>query len=183
MEIIEVLTPQYDKCPSFDVVSDGSVTSVPVALSAGSCFLGIFDDGFNTRFQERDNIRLLTMGIYLPEAFCFADTVRGNTIPPLISMIFTVYDYLGNYEGFLPNVGSAERQGTFQIVFPNYETGLDFYCDMASYPGDLPNNEYQINCFMSSCPDISMIGVPAALNGKTIKIIPFIKIFHTKRII
>jgi hypothetical protein len=193
MEIIDILSPKYSECPEFEV--DTGVDQVEVPQQFG--ILRTFGKtGIDSRsvFQERDNIRLLTAGFYIAESFTLANTDRsdeGRSYPDIADSFFPtsfmqldVYNTAVAFVNYLPGLGSSVI-GRFALPFPNYETALDLYCDIANLaPCVLPpgaaivGDKFKIACTLY-CNDISMIGVPAALNGKTIKVVPFVKILHT----
>jgi len=225
MEVIDVLQPPYSKRPYFTV--DTTKKSVPVASGGTGGTVYVWSNLIG-KFSELDNIRLLSVGFYIPESFTTAnpnapiyDNIAGPPAGPAQGDMWTalrtqgdqtaghsyIYEGLvwldldsrpisnvmqlsvtntpnGTNCGWLPGFGSS-LNGLFNIPFPNYELTLDLYCDMTSvipgaYPG-LAGTDFYITAALY-CNDISMIGVPSALNGLIIKITPFIKIMHTRKL-
>jgi hypothetical protein len=113
-----------------------------------------------------------------------SDTVTTDTVSPCNTVQIYVDNKSHQFVNFLPGVGSSDG-GIVPIPFPNFEVALDVYCDMANLgplagvsTAILTNDEYHIRA-IATCMNISMIGVPLALNGSIVKIIPFIKVLHT----
>lgn len=205
MSQIDILTLQPSQCPYFDVISDGSVNSVSVFPNSAVDRNNVFDNYYQlltysggsplSKFQERDNIQILSVGIYVPETFASADTTPGGTYPMANNaMTLVITNSAANHPvAYMPGICSAG--GVIQVPFINYEMAFDAYCNIADlakgtvYLPETPftsqttydilaNNYFYVSCFLTM-NDISMIGVPAALNGTRIKVVPFIKIVHT----
>lgn len=250
-EIIDILTLPFSTASRFTVNIAAAGGYVAVTPNAGP--LGVWGSSGEMKvFQERDNLRVLSTGFYIPESFTTADwytlsdgVVPTNTMrltvktairtftPPAnpprqikgiiykalatagaytinhyymwtIGNIPGVYEWVdfGNDVNFLPFVDylpgyGSSNNGQFMIPFPNYEVALDLFCDIANLqsradlggpPGlntrfaTIVDNYYYIEAALY-CNNISMIGVPAALDTKVISIIPFIKVLHTKPLI
>jgi len=176
-EKVDILMPKYSQCPYYTVNTGGVVSvassvssSIPMYVSDVSALMG--------KFSEKDNIRLLTCGFYIPESYTMADTVKANTKLAGNELSLSVYKTGPVAVGPLPGLGP---RGVIGIPFANYEMALDIYCDMSSLVLGADNFFY-IYCAIFA-NDLSMVGVPTALNGSTPRIIPFIKILHTRDII
>jgi hypothetical protein len=180
MEIIDILTPRYNDASYFTV--DTAAASGYVAVTAVGGPLGVWGSGGQmTLFTQRDNIRLLTAGFYIPESFTTADWyARTWSQVPSNSLQLTVNNREGKRVNYLPGYGSSSN-GQFILPFPNYEHALDLYCNIANLTGSV--NQIIDNQFYLTgaiyCNNISMVGIPSDLNGKRIAVIPFIKILHT----
>jgi len=71
MKYIDVLTPHISSCPWFIV----DITQKFVTIHTGRGVLGVWGEtGLLTQFQNRDNIKVLSIGIFMPENFAF--TIR-----------------------------------------------------------------------------------------------------------
>lgn len=175
-EIVDILTSKYDDASYFTVKVGAASGYVAVTATGGT--MGVWGSvGQYSIFNERDNIRLLTAGFYIPESFTTADwyTKSGPEVPSN-SLQISVYNTSHAKIAYLPGYGSSNN-GQFIIPFPNYEHALDLYCDMANLTGPMPSNKFYLKGALY-CNNISMIGVPSALDGKRIAVIPFIKILH-----
>lgn len=229
-KFIDVLQMSVRECPYFIV--DTSVDYVPVTSSARATFQIWTVSGSpsgnyrQAKFQNRDNIQILSVGMYLPENFTFTSIdapVFDNTLAlpvlPAVGDAYTaladantwaagyIYRWNGvewlnqsniypgpyinlevtNVEGVpgpaLPGFGCSNTS-SFALPFPNYELVLDsLYCDICNIDAgkvvpELPLDDFYLQGSVLT-PNVSMIGVPAALDGRVMHIIPFIKIAHT----
>jgi hypothetical protein len=175
-ELIEVLTPSLAKCPAF--VVNNAVDYVAAVVPGGPQTMQ--NPGVNTKFIAGDSFRLLSIGITFPESFTFwknpvlSDDAFGYLlIAPFGVVAHDLYYY--------PNLPG----GMFYVPMENYETILDVYFDCrlainSLHPGQtLLSEKYTLEClFGTSMLQVSMQGAPAAMNGKTFRLVPFIKIMH-----
>jgi len=224
---IDVLTPTLSACPFFTV----DITKTQVAVHPNTGPYGVWGiAGLQTQFQNRDNIKVLSIGLYMPENFTFTipdyplyNNQAGNPAPvgtlrytalvdktdvngtwlsghsyearvglwydmdresasPHIQLTMsnspTTIQPSSPTKAWLPGYGCSTN-GVFVLPFPNYELVLDLYSDIANFSRALiPGDEYYIHgsCY---CPDVSMVGVPSDLEGRFMRIIPFVKIAHT----
>jgi hypothetical protein len=187
-EIIDVLTPKYADCPYFNVTAPAT-SSVKTAVVHHTPFFFYVDGTSGNlfgRFQNRDNIRLLSAGFYIPEGFQQANTPKIATSIAANEILFEVYKSDKTTPSApLPGLGA---RGVIALPFANYEMTYDIYCDMSDSTAIplLADNDFYLKAdvFFGL---ISMIGVPALLNtgvgDEPIKIIPFIKVLHTLPII
>jgi hypothetical protein len=215
---IDVLQMPLSSSPYFIV--DITKKYVPVVASAVATFQIWTNDSSHYRqakFQNKDNIQVLSIGMFMPENFAFTsidapvyDNTLGPPSAPNIDDAFTalvtvlpflsgfIYKWDGanwldldyyfpspvvslgvtNTEGGiltpLPGFGSSQSS-SFALPFPNYELALDLYCDIA---GIYLNDEYYMQGTLAT-PFVSMVGVPSDLDGRTMRIIPWVKIAHT----
>lgn len=224
-KFIDVLTPEISSCPRFTVdVNEKYVSVTTVHGPMGVWGLG----ALLTRFQNRDNIRLLSIGMFMPENFAFTsmdfalyDNTLGTPAATGSGAKYTALTNSSNANGtwiaghlywdigvndwfdmngrcpspflrltlsatntsfvagnILPGYGSSSN-GAFVLPFPNYELNLDLYSDICNnLLTAIPGDDYYIwqECF---CPNVSMVGVPSDLDGRIMRIVPFIKIAHT----
>jgi hypothetical protein len=178
-EKVDILMPKYSDCPYY-TVNTGllSVASSPVSPANQIPFYIEGAAALIGKFQQKDNIRLLTCGFYIPEAYTLADTVKNPISLAGNELQITIYDSTVAPVVALPGLGP---RGVVGIPFSNYELALDIYCDMTSVTLQADNYFYLYGQIYAN--DLSMVGVPAALNGSKPRIIPFIKILHTLDII
>jgi hypothetical protein len=180
MENIDILTPAPEDCPFFDV--DTSAASVLIqdasVITPGSLGVVVRAGGYKYLFSK-DNFTILSMGFILPEAFTMASVVPASGV---LYSAFTMMLFLRNAADnsifYIPQIGIT---GT-QIPLENYEMPYGLYVDVSSIA--LANTKFRLcydtNQILSgkTKPAISMISVPAALNGTRQRVIPFIKIQH-----
>lgn len=179
MEIIDILTPQVSDCGSF--VVDNAVDSVIVNIPAGHKVMYACDD--LSSFVRGDNFTILSIGYFIPERFMVygyqnADPAFVNSVPQ-ISLLS-----IGSLGLGVPlHIG---QNGKILIPFPNYEFSIGQFIDTES--SGMTDPLFQITCKFPYDNDtdkllISMVDVPAVLNGKTFNIVPFIKVMHNQGLI
>ncbi len=179
-ERIDILTPDTANCPA--VIINTAVNSVVIADAAAAVPMKS-SDGLFFYFRSGDNIELLSYGYFIPERFIMYEPTSGgggiveNPCPSIALYAFTDPPPPGvgvqiplNQFGFL---------GTMKMPFPNYEMAMGVFVDAATEIG----KKFRIEtCFPFNSGlnpmRLSMVGVPAALNGVTIHLVPFIKIMH-----
>lgn len=224
---VDVLTPAISDCPFFSV----DITEKQVSVHPNSGPYGVWGiSGLQTMFQNRDNIKILSIGLFMPENFTFTiadfplyNNTAGNPAPVGTLRYTALVDrtdgngvwlsghsyeaqagmwYDMNNESISPHIQlnlstspttiqpsspnkawmpgyGCSTNGVFVLPFPNYELVLDLYCDIANFSRTLiPDDEFFVHgsCY---CPDVSMIGVPSDLDGRLMRIVPFVKIAHT----
>ena len=172
MEIIDVLSTQnvilgIDERQNFTVVGVPPVDIPLNALVAGQGRLRTSNQVVN-EFAPKDNITILSIGVVLPYNFVLSTT----------EIFLQLYWADGVNMGYL-NIGSS--QGYINIPYANYEFALSTYIPWPT-PAVLPYwiiaNISDTTAPVNNQTRISMLGVPAALVGATLPIIPFIKVAH-----
>lgn len=129
------------------------------------------------RFHIGDSFIIESMGFTLAEALTL-----WKHIPDIVDPCFKVTILLqGVTSGLVYNIDTLGLNQTVFLPLENFETGMDIFCDYTkqrSLIGSIPLAEpFRIYC--QTMPEtVSMAGVPAALNGKTLVINPFMKILH-----
>lgn len=178
-ELIDILTPDTTDCPA--VVINTAVNAVAIPNMAAAVVMRSSDEFFYC-FRQGDNIELLSYGYFIPERFIMYESVSGNPgvespCPSIALYAFTDPPPPGvgvqipfNQFGYL---------GTMKCIFPNYEMAMGIFVDTMTAIGE----KFWIEtCFPwnngLNLPQLSMVGVPAALNGVTIHLVPFIKVMH-----
>lgn len=173
-EYIDILCHQAKNKPSFTVDTTGPL-SVPIAAAGDSTLYA----GEKKDFQTFDNFRILSAGLVLPENFCLAQVPGGEgSLNTGLLINIAGYD-IGNMQAFsLPFSGS----GAITLPMENYELPLDLFVDMkklsasCSGPFNLLASVTVID--LGTYPMVSMVGVPAALNGTVQTVTLFLKILH-----
>lgn len=169
-EIIDVLSCDTESCAIFTVNTAVESVVVPVGLSRI-----LYNGNGKFKFAAGDNFILMSMGFILPEQFTFFKDAPNN------HACFEIQPWglTSNFPYFFQNLGS-------RVLLPleNYELGIGTYfeceeCKRVVDPSKtLLTEDFQLNINFRKIPNISMLNVPAAYNGKTFYIIPFVKILH-----
>lgn len=179
MEIIDILTPQISDCPSF--VVNNAVDNVSVSIGAG--YKTMFACDNLQYFVRGDNFTILSIGYFIPERFMVygyenADPAMVNSTPQIALLS------IGNLGLGVPlRIG---QNGKVNLPFPNYEFSIGQFIDTEIMGATDPL--FKITCKFPYDGDtdkllISMVDVPASLNGKTFNIVPFIKVMHNQGLI
>jgi hypothetical protein len=182
---IELLASKGNGGQQFTVDTTPGVLSVPIATH------GSFEcDNVDAKslFQPGDNMQIIAAGINLPENFCFANVGFGGAplaVLPKINMYF--YTEPGHVK-YYPSI--AGSNGSFFVPFENFEYIVNNYIDVVAgtfITNLAPPNDISIGIpqkfavYLSVDPGsckISMVNVPAILNGQVERITPFIKVLH-----
>jgi len=178
MEIIDILTPDNDLLPSFTVNIAANFVNVTGIVAPGAKLRSA--NGIFSRFQRGDNFTILSVGIFIPERFTIWDYPDASGIKrsaPLLQLN-------GTLGGGLTPIFTFGNIGDMKIPFQNYEFSIGAFVDVEDLA--VQSVTYQLECtfpFANGEPDnlkISMIDVPAALNTKVFRIVPFVKVLHTE---
>lgn len=173
MEIIDILTPDNDNLPYFTVntavkyVNVASITGFGSPMSCGNAAY--------KKFTRGDNFIILSAGYFIPERFTifeYTDVLTTKYSAPIMGLLAKVGGL------YLP-VNTFGNGGYLKIPFPNYEFSLGTFVDTEL--NNFTTSTFELSLYFTMPSDmlsISMIDVPAALNGEVIKITPFIKILH-----
>lgn len=167
-----ILIPKLTESPSF-VVNLAAVGGVVSVTQPGNVTFDYYNTAGNKLLRAGDSFTVLSYGVILPENFQFHSGVSaqsknglcfyiGSSVGPLLEF--------GDSDGyvFCPVENYEIACNTFISAVDNGLTGASF-----SLKGD-------IGPAFGQTPKISMVGVPAALDGTTQYIRPFVKIAHTK---
>lgn len=174
-EIVDIMTIPMANAGSF--VADTSGVDFVAGASQVGTFSFINKLG-NKKFTKGDSLRLLSAGIVLPESFTISKQLLFEPLPfVIVSAVGAVSAALYYNPNFSGNY--------IYLPFENYEMVLDvfFSCRDAYQPG-FPNltlllEDFYLKGNTPSVLNISMFGVPAAMDGKTFYFHPFIKVLHT----
>lgn len=153
MKYIEVLTQEAANANTF-VINNG-FDSVAVTAGNGKVTNA---EGYKY-FKAGDNVNILSMGFYIPMGFDIYGTNEN------IKFSINGYNTLGI-------ISFLMLPGIFTIPFSNYEMATGVFTLGVSQKIQLAHSIF-------NSLNISMIGVPAALNTKTFKIFSFFKVEHT----
>lgn len=170
-EIIDVMSPMFGTCPTFTVnTAVNYVQVIPDAMNPA-----VMNGGnFKYKFQRGDFFTVLSVGYFVPEQFALYgmdEAVNSNTLP--ILKLFSA-----DGVGYIP-VSQFGSEGEFKIHMPNTEISVGVFVDTELLGLNQPDFKlYTSFPLLSNSLQISMINVPAALNGITFKITPFIKVLH-----
>ena len=181
-EIIEIMTSKGNGGQKFTVNTALPPAGLPIATN------GSFEcDNSEQKslFARGDNIAIISAGIILPESFILGNIGFGAA--PLAALPrINIYFYTEPaHVKYYPIIGGAT--GNFSIPIENYEYVLNNFIDVTKGPfitgggatvDEIPGN---FTVYLSIDPGtvkISMVNVPAILNGVVMRITPFIKIMH-----
>lgn len=173
MEVIDILTPDNDVLPSFTV--NTAVNFVNVTGIAGPGAILRACNLANSKFTRGDNFTILSCGIFIPERFSiwdYPDAGGTKYSAPIIQLFGTVG---GGATPVLP----FGNNGEIKLPFPNYEFSIGVFVDVEEL--GLTDPTFQLGTYFPvnlNTMQISMIDVPAAMNGLTFKIVPFFKVLH-----
>lgn len=175
-EIIDVMTPLLSECPTITV--NTAVTNVPIVKTIPNLLTHYAGAG-TSHFVRGDNFIILSVGIFIPErfvAFQYESAGAGDFSSPVI---FLAGLPLGaGIPIALFNVGA---NGQIRIPFYNYELSMGVFTDTEANNFSAATFELQSQFPFTSGlddPTISMVDVPAALNGVVFSVVPFIKVLH-----
>ena len=173
--IIDILAPLNSGCMSFAV--NNLVDSVDSVAAADPTKLQFTNASGEKTLLKGDNFSILSMGFILSEAFTVWKAAAATPLPSIFLNMKGVTS-LNAYK-----IDALGVENIIHIPMENYETALDLFVDCSKQTqfGIIPitylNENFTLNTDYTLIK-ISMAGVPAALNGKTFPITPFIKIAH-----
>jgi hypothetical protein len=168
-EIVDILTTVFDHSPRFTV--DIAETSVPVTLALNE---NLVSGSGKYLFKAIDHIVLISAGIIMPENFVLThEHPEGGTHKSVLG--FNAVPYEGE-PLYLQDIGF---HGFVTIPMENYEFALNIFCNLSVYKAQINAAGYLSISVGASINNVSMVNVPAALDGKVFPIVPFIKILHT----
>jgi hypothetical protein len=177
-EIIDILTPDILECPVFVVNNavDYIAPSIPIAPPATYRMKNTSGAAI---FTKGDSYRILSAGIIFPESFSIFKRAANSYALPLLGLLTKGNPTNDVY--YNPSFSGAE----IFIPMENFELVLDVFCNCEeTYKNgiradNLLKENFVITAYFGNI-DVSMLGVPAALNGKTFYLVPFIKVLHNQ---
>ena len=181
-QLIDVMALLPDHSPYFTVDTSG-VLSVSIRRpihNPAYDFLLRSANGKKT-FTKGDDFTVLSVGFILPESFCLAKA-PSNLLQHNPSITLGAQKTTGGGIAFLPNFGVDG----IMCPIENYELPVNVFVDMNKVAAPVfLNNNFNLYCAFlgldegnSIFPQVSMVGVPVALNGTVQNITVFVKVIH-----
>jgi hypothetical protein len=154
------------------------VNEVSFDISTAPLWYFIFNkpDSGAKYFNARDNIRILSYGIWLPHGF------TSGKIPLRMQLdrVKTVQAG-GTLVESIPELRDSNALVS-NVIFPfaNFETALDVYSEFPAQTTVAATNptKYLIRGLITA-GDVSMLNAASASNGQVYCPVPFIKVLHT----
>lgn len=176
-EIIDVLTPEVDQCPTFTVDTTGPLFVNVVPNPAGTQIM--YAGTGQSKFVRGDSFIVLSCGYLLPEAFRiygYGPLGIGKTAVPLL--LLSARPQGGGIDIPIISFGNL---GLLRLPFPNYELSIGTFCDPEA--NNLTGATFQLKEQFPYPTGIeflrvSMVNVPAVLNGVEFKVVPWFKVLH-----
>lgn len=171
-EIIDIISLPIGSCPTF-TVNTGGPLYVAIVQNASSAMKNCLS---LSKFQAGDSLICLSAGFTLPENFVLrnAANIGFDTFYPTISVVG--YDTVTSLSFNMPLFGGVS--GGIQLPMSDFEFTMNGFFNASSI-----KNPYQIKAqFPISGINqlrVSMVNVPAALNGVVEEVGVFLKILHT----
>lgn len=183
---IDVFTPDITECPSFTVnVAVNSVNLIPPVV-------GNFYDlstGFDTTvtdskyFSNGECFNILSCGLIMPDSFVLTNYSHAVGTLPVVLMYLQAEERVSGTSFDILQFGNS---GTQRIPFENYEMSVGAFVDSAKL-GITESFKLKVSVPYTSgvadYPQVSMLNVPAAVDGNTFYVIPFVKIEHNSAIV
>jgi hypothetical protein len=168
-EYLDVIVGKTDEGASFTVNNavnyvDATRVTDKVLISGGV--------GGLPYFQQGDSLLVQTIGIIMPIQFCLWPPENAGEKQGAVPILLQ-----GQYSGGTKFDFTVFGSSHFIFPMENYEVAINGYFDASATTGkykiifDLPKSG-------SQKMRVSMVNVPAALNGLTFYIVPFIKVLH-----
>lgn len=174
-EKIDTLMPAMADCATF--VVNNAVDSVTIVPPPGATNR-LFNGAGNDIFTRGDSLRILSVGIKIPESFTLFNILAN---PPLTDITVIAEGFISGDLYTNPNFSGT----TENIIMENYEMVIDAFmncreCFSTIVPANnLLTEDFYLRGYPSYAFEISMLGVPDSLNGKTFYIVPFVKVLHS----
>lgn len=165
-ERIEVLMPILGTCPAFVVDTTGPLF-VDVAPTVGPISF-MAADNMTSVFRRGDNFTVLSLGYFIPDNFITYELAAFDAVPNmrLYAHRQTTLDDVALFQ--------FGMMGLIRSPFPNYEMAMGVSIDVEDFLGE----SFNLSVFFSNPGRISMVNVPAVLNGLTFHVVPFLKVLH-----
>jgi len=175
-EIIDVLTEIPADCPGF--VANNATDFVLSAYPGGATNIMKNADGHGT-FAAGDNFTILAAGYILPESYTLWKNRADLATDSIQAANFRL---IGKVSGDLYTISGLGSAARLYYPLENYEHEFDIFISTPeqnnlSHPPAKLTESFYLSCLLAPM-NISQRGQPAAFNGKTFVIVPFLKIAH-----
>lgn len=176
-EIIDILMPNVDAAPTFTVnIAVNSVDLVPNPAGTQVMYAG----ANVSKFVRGDSFIVLSAGYFVPEGFRIYGYEEAGLLKWPVPILLLSGRPAGG--GIDITINSFGNNGQLRMPFPNYEISIGTFCDPEQNnlsPGATfeLKEAFPVVSGIDSV-QVSMINVPAALNGIVFKVIPWIKVLH-----
>jgi hypothetical protein len=176
-ERIDILMPQVDAAPTFTV--NNAVNSVDLVPNPAGT--QVMYAGANvSKFQRGDSFIILSCGYFIPEGFRIYGYEEAGLLKWPVPILLLTGRPAGG--GIDITINSFGNNGQLRVPFPNYEFSIGTFCDPEA-DGFSPGATFELKeafPYVSGIDSVqvSMINVPAALNGVIFKVIPWVKVLH-----
>lgn len=180
-EIIDIMSPNETECPGIVVNTAAVGGAVPIIQPVPGASVPFHAGSGASNFARGDNFTLLSVGYFIPERFVLHNYMTTGTSDDTTPIIQLQGWPLG--AGIPISLFNVGVNGGIRLPMPNYEFSMGVFVDVEA------NNFVQPTFQLTSVfplisggdsPQVSMVDVPAALNGLVIRIIPFIKVLHNQ---
>jgi hypothetical protein len=173
-EIIDVLTLPLAQTPRVTIDTTGP-DSVLATFPAGNGRLINFAG--KQKFQAGDSFKLLSLGIIMPEA---TTLFKGILWLPLPYMQLSAVGFVSTEAYSNPNFSSGQlflpSENMEFVVNTFYDCKESFQMAFPTIP--LTTEQFYLIGSIGNI-NVSMLGIPASMNGKVLMIGMFFKILHT----
>lgn len=169
MEIIDILIPNAGGGGTFTV----NVAASSVPLFAPLIFNKMYTPSGKGLFARGDNLIILSAGYIMPESFVMAN----QTGKPAAAIALVAHKNIAGTDILITSFGNS---GSVYVPFVNYEISIGVFVDTENL---LINEDFYLQSVfpgnsLGAEPEISMNNVPAAFDGLTFEVMPFIKVLH-----
>jgi hypothetical protein len=183
-ERIDILMPIETGMASFVVNNAAAGGVVPLVAPSGSTVL--YNSGAGSLFTQGDSFIIQTFGLILPLSFQLDRSLIASKLPR-ITLYLNGYGFTTNLSYTFQEISVQFTHGSnFYLIMENYDTPLNIFIDIPNEPlvgeSAINNEQFQLQMGLENITsyNVSMVGVPAALNGTTQYIIPYLKILHNE---
>lgn len=176
-EIIDVLTPEVDQCPTFTVDTTGPLSVDVIPNPAGTQVM--YAGTGQSKFVRGDSFIVLSCGYFVPEGFrIYGYEAAGTMKLPFPLLLLSARTAGAGIDNPILSFGNL---GLLRMPFPNYELSIGTFCDPEA--NNLTGATFQLKeafPYPSGIDSlqVSMVNVPAALNGIVFRLVPWFKVLH-----
>jgi hypothetical protein len=174
-EIIDIITPKLSDCYRFTASNLADYVVTTLVLNPK-----LYNSVGNYKFKAGDSFRLLSCGVTFPESFTlWKDPALIDKA--LIQLKLVIKGLVGGNVFYNPNFSSGEiylPSENFELVTDSFMNTKDAY-DTVVPTTTLNDEAYELYGEFANLLNISMMGLPAAMDGKTFRIVPFFKLKHS----